>query len=288
MPPSRLRTLTLPIAGLILAACAGSTPTPEPTPPAQAKALLRITLQQAIPPSNTFSWLPNVVVTLDGRVLSGGAVPAIFPGPLVNPVVERQLTAGGWARIVAAARAFGLLSGARDFTGGALPPGSMTARLELAADGRVYDLVGDPSRVMVCVAAPCDPQPGTPEAFGGFMNRLGDLGSWLGADIGQEAMHVPDGYGILVGPPPADDQGMVQRPIDWPLAGGLAAFGKPLADGSGGRCGTVTGDDAAALRAGLGAATQLSKWRNPADGKFHGLMVRPLLPGDGDPCVGLV
>lgn len=288
MRPSRPRLVSLPLAGVLLAACTGSAPTPEPTPPAEAKALLRVTMQQALPPPGMFGWLPSVVISLDGRVLSGGAVPAIFPGPLVSPVVERQLTAAGWAKIVAAARALGLLSGASDFTGGALPPGSMTARLELVADGRVFDLVGDPNRVMVCITAPCDPQPGTPEAFGGFLGRLGDLGSWLGADIGPESIHVPAGYGIVVGPPPADDLGLVQPPIDWPLAGGFAAFGKALADGSGGRCGSVTGADAAALRAAFNAANQLTKWRDPTDGTFHGLVVRPLLPGDGDPCEGLV
>lgn len=290
MPASRLRPVVLSLAGVLLAACAGATPTPEPTPPAEARALLRVTMQQALPPPSTFSWLPSVVITLDGRVLSGGAVPAIFPGPLVNPVVERQLTAAGWAKIVAAARAFGLLGGASDFTGGAMPPGSMTARLQLVADGRVYDLVGDPNRVMVCITTPCDPQPGTPEAFGGFLNRLGDLASWLGADIGPEAIHVPEGYAILVGAPPADDPNLPQPPIDWPLAGGFAAFGKPLVDGSGGRCGTVTGPDAAALlRPALNAATQLTRWRDVADGgAFHGLVVRPLLPGDDDPCQGLV
>jgi hypothetical protein len=283
--PSSLRLLALPLAGVMLAACAGTAPTSEPTPPAEAKALLRVSMQQAIPPPNTFGWMPSVVVTLDGLVLSGGAVPAIFPGPLVSPVVQRQLTPTGWSKLVTAARALGLLSGARDFTGGAAP-GSMTARLELAADGRVYDLIGDPNRVMVCITAPCDPQPGSPEAFGGFLTRLTDL-TWLGADVGPEQMYVPAGYGLLVGEPPAEAQDLAQQAIDWPLPGGFAAFGKALSDGSGGRCGTVTGADADSLRPALNAANQLTKWRDPTHGTFHGLIVRPLLPGDGDPCEGL-
>lgn len=289
MRAPRLR-LTVPLAVALLAGCAGASPSPspEPTPPPDAQVRLRVTMVQALPPPATFSWLPSVVITLDGRVLSGGAVPAIFPGPLVMPVVERRITPDGWATIVAAARAAGLLGAVRDFTGGMLAPGSAAARLEIVADGRVYDLMGDPNRVMVCIQAPCNPQPGTPEAFGGFVSRLSDLGSWLGADLAQEGLHVPAGYALLVGAPPADDLGLVQPPIAWPLAGGLAAFGKPLADGSGGRCGTVAGDDLAALRPALNAANQLTKWRDPADGSFHGLLVQPLLPGDGDPCEGLV
>ncbi len=287
MPVTRRTRPLLLLAGVMLAACGGAAPSPEPTPPAEAKALLRVTLQQALPPPSQFGSLPSVVVTLDGRVLAGGAIAASYPGPLVSPIVERQLTAAGWAKIATAARALGLLSGARDFTGGQLPPGSVTARLEIAADGRVYDLTGDPNRIMVCVTAPCDPEPGSPEAFGGFLTRLSDL-TWLGADAGAERPHAPTGYGILVGPPPVNDMDLVQPVIDWPLPGGFAQFGKALLDGSGGRCGTVTGDDAAAMRPALNSANQLTEWRDPADATLHGLTVRPLLPGDGDPCAGLV
>ena len=289
MRPTRLRLVTIALFAALLAACSGSapSPSPEPTPPDEAQARLRVTAVQALPPPATFGWMPSVVITLDGRVLTGGAVPAIFPGPLVGPVVERQLTPNGWSRIVAAAREAGLLGGMRDFTGGAMPPGSMATRLEIVADGRVHDLTGDASRIMVCVQAPCDPQPGTPEAFGGFVSRLSDLGSLLGADIGPESMHAPAGYAILVGPIP-DDQGLAQPPLAWPFEAGFAGFGKPLADGSGGRCGTVTGEEAAALGPALTAATSITRWRDPADGSFHGLTVRPMLPGDGDPCEGLV
>jgi hypothetical protein len=284
------RFLTVSFAAALLAACSSAAPSPSPDPsaPPDAQVRLRVSPVQALPPSATFGRLPSALISLDGRVLSGGAVPAIFPGPLVIPIVERRITPNGWARIVGAAREAGLLSGVRDFTGGSLAPGSMAARLEIAADGRVYDLTGDPSRIMVCVTTPCNPQPGTPEAFGGFVSRLNDLGSWLGADLGAEALHVPVGYAVVVGPPPANEQGLAQPPMAWPLAGGFASFGKLLADGSGGRCGTLTGADVGALRPALQAANQLTKWRDPADGTFHGLVVRPLLPGDGDLCEGLV
>jgi hypothetical protein len=293
MPASRLHLLSLPIAGMLLAACGSASPSPspspEPTPPAEAGVRLRVTMVQALPPAATFGLLPSVVITLDGRVLTGGAVPAIFPGPLVMPVIEQPITPAGWARIVAAARDAGLLAGARDFTGGGMPPGSLTARLEIVADGRLFDLVGDPNRIMVCVTAPCIPQPGTPEAFGGFLSQLTNLSGWLDArDLGPQGVYAPAGYGLIVGPPPVNNDNLVQRDIAWPLDGGFAAFGTALADGSGRRCGMVSGDAAAALRPALLAANQLTKWRDPVDGSFHGLTVQPLLPGDGDPCEGLV
>ncbi|HXG25873.1 MAG TPA: hypothetical protein VNL94_03355, partial [Candidatus Binatia bacterium] len=130
MRASPVRLVTLALAAVLLAACSGAgpsqSPTPEPSPPADARVRLRVTAVQALPPPATFNWLPSIVITLDGRVLTAGAVPAIFPGPLVNPIVERQISAAGWARVVEAARAAGLLGGASDFTGGQMPPGSIT------------------------------------------------------------------------------------------------------------------------------------------------------------------
>ena len=111
--------------------------------------------------------------------------------------------------------------------------------------------------------------------------------SWLATEVGQEAPYVPERYGVVVGPVP-DDQGLAQPPMDWPFDDGFGAFGEPFADGSGFRCGTVTGDDAATFRAALEKATHATPWRDPLDGSLHGLTVRPFLPGDGDPCAGVV
>lgn len=289
MPTTWRPIAGLPLAMLLLAACAGSTPspTPEPSPPADAAFRLRITTVQALPPSATFGWLPQLVITADGRVLQTGAVPAVFPGPLVQPIFARQLSPNGWARIVAAARAAGLLTGAIDFTGGQMPPGSAAVRLQIVADGRIYEMTGDPSRVIQCIQAPCVAPPGTPEAFAGFLQAVSDPASIAGAaELGPDQAYVPGGYAILVGPV-ADDQGVPQPPMAWPL-GGLAAFGTALGDGTGGRCGIVTGQDAATLHAPLAAARQTTPWRDPADGSLRGLVVRVLLPGDSNPCEGLV
>ena len=286
-----MRATAVALATVLLAACgaaASPSPSPEPEPPAEAKIRLRVTAVQALPPSATFNWMPQVLITLDGKVLQAGAIPAIFPGPLVNPIFERQLSADGWARIVDAARAAGLLGINRDFTGGQMPPGSQATRLELVADGRVYDLIGDAGRQIVCVQAPCNAPPGTPEAFAGFVNQLYDVVTMVGAgNLGPERPHDPVGYAVLVGGPP-DDQGLDQPVIDWPFPAGFAAFGQPLADGTGGRCGTISGADVGLVQPAFTAATQITPWRDPVDDTQHGLIVRPLLPGDGDPCESLV
>jgi hypothetical protein len=292
MRATGLHLVSLSVAAVLVAACSGTAPSPSPSPepsvPANARFLLRVTQVQALPPEATFGWLPSVLVTLEGRVLTGGAVPAIFPGPLVNPIVGRRIGPAGWARVVEAARAAGLLGGGTDFTGGRMPPGSMVSRLEIVAGGRLYELTGDASRIMTCITTPCEPQPGTPEAFAGFLNRLTDLASLVGGDqLGPEAMYAPLGYAIIAGPPP-DQQGLEQPILPWPLVPAFADFGVPLADGSGDRCGTVSGDATAAVRPALAAANQLTRWRDRGDGSLHGFVVRPLLPGDEDPCLGLV
>ncbi len=303
MRASSIRLITLTAATTLLAACGGAAASPsQPASPspgvspgaspghdaAAAKVRLRVTAVQALPPAATFSSTPQVLITLDGRVLQGGAILMIFPGPLVNPIFERQISPDGWNRLVEVARAAGLLGINSDFTGGQMPPGSVVTRLELVADGRVFDLIGDASRQMVCVQAPCNAPAGTPEAFAGFVNQLYDLTTMVGAgNLGPEQPHNPAGYAVLVGGPP-EDQDLDQRVIDWPLGAGFAAFGRPLADGTGGRCGTITGADVGLVRPAFTAATQITPWRDPVDGSEHGLIVRPLLPGDGDPCEGLV
>lgn len=287
MPRPPLRFLAPLLGATLLAACSGSvTPTPEPTPPAEAAFLLRVTQIQALPPRALFGSIPSVVITLDGRVLTGGAVPAIFPGPLVMPIVEQQLTPAGWAQVVAAARAAGLLSGAHDFTGGAMPPGSAATRVQLVADGHVYDFTGDQGRIMVCITTPCDPQPGTPEAFGGFLSKVTNLGSWLAGQLGASGIYVPTGYAVIVGRAP-DQQGLEQPILGWPFDIPLTEAGKPLADGSGERCTTLTDSNLVVLGPRLTSANQLTRWRD-AVGTVRGLTVVPLLPGDGDLCEALV
>jgi hypothetical protein len=132
------------------------------------------------------------------------------------------------------------------------------------------------------------PPPGTPEAFAGFLSRLVDLSSWLRGELGPERTYVPASLAILVGDPPRPEPGLGGPAVEWPLAGGLTAFGRALADGSGERCGTVAGADAVALWPHLQAATQLTAWSDPVDDSLHGIAVRPLLPGDDDPCAAVV
>jgi hypothetical protein len=294
---TRIRPALLAALALVVAACASGAPSPaspgpSPSPgPDDAAFLLRATSTQALPPLALFAWGPSLLITADRRAITTGPVPAIYPGPLVVPLLERPISEAGWRTIVDAARAAGLLTGQADFSGGALMPGGIAARLEIVVDGVRYDLVGDPSQLVRCgegIGCP-DPAPGTAAAFAAFWMRLTDLGGWLAGEIGPETAHEPSAYALLVGPPPAEAPPLDQPPATWPLATPLADLGRPVRGEPSLRCGIVSGVDAAALRPLVDAASQLTPWLDPAaPGREHGLTARVLLPGDEDPCAGLV
>jgi hypothetical protein len=293
-PRPAVRRLALPIVAVALVAACGSgspsvapptaspvNPTPvisTPTqPPADAGSYwLRMTTWQAIPPLDLFGVTPTAVITADGDYLLPGAVPAIFPGPLVAPLFARQVSDAGRAQILAWADELGLLGGETDFTGGLLVPGGVTGRIELTVDGRLVTLTGLPEAVVGA-------DPGTPEAFGEFWWRIASLPETLAGELGPEGPYAPTGYALLVGPAPAPHDGLSGAIADWPLEAALGSFGEPVANGTA-RCGLVEGEDAAALRPALEAANQLTQWtQDPETSATFGVTVRPIVAGE-NPC----
>lgn len=269
-------------AGLVVAACSaapGPSPSPAPTDPPDALRL-RLTITQAIPPEQRFGWFAQVAITNDGILVVPGAVPAIYPGPLVTPLWGRAVSDAGWAAIVALARELGLLVDGAQFVDGAPAPGAMLGRIEILVDGRVLTINGDPEAQIMCITTPCDPPPGTAAAFGEFWRRASDLATWMPGQLGPEREYLPAGYAILVGPPGVPEAGIQPQVMEWPLEADLATFGIPVPGGAL-RCGEVTGDDAATLGPALRAANQLTQWaQDPTAAARYGFVVRPLLPGE--------
>lgn len=286
MHPSRFRFAPFALAAVLLAACSGSASTPSPTPqpsPADETLLLRLTTTQAIAPIEQFGWGPSVAITSDGVVVTPGAVPAIYPGPLLTPLWGRQLTQNGWAMIVAKAKALGLLVDNGNFAGDAAKPGAALGRIDIFADGKPWTITGDPDSQIMCITTPCDPAPGTPPAFGAFWRAVSDLAAWMPANLGKEAPYRPAAYALLVGPAPVAEAGIVPGIADWPLEAPLATIGDPVAN-TGRRCAIVAGADAETLRPALEAANQLTQWvQDPTASASFGLQVRSLLPGE-NPC----
>jgi len=292
-----IRVAVLPLLAVLIAGCGAAAPssspaaaTPTPPPPTPVVPLpssvapvglgywLRMTTSQAIPPIQRFSVAPTSLITADGRYLVPGAIPMIYPGPLVTPLFARQLSDAGREQIVGWAKELGLLDGNTDFTGAGAGPGGVTGTIELTVDGTLAKLTGVPE-----AATDASPAPGSPAAFTELWRRVASLPDTLPGELGPEQPYEPDGYALLVGPPPVPPQGLKGNLQDWPLDAPLATFGRPVADGSV-RCGSVFGEDAAALDHSFENANQLSQWVQDADANAtFGLTVRPIVPGE-DPC----
>jgi hypothetical protein len=289
---------------LVVAACGGAAGTaspttapptgvPEPEPsggPAADGFVIHASWTQALPPRELFGNIPVLVVTAGGLVLTQGAMIEIYPGPLVAPIVERPISPDGVAALLAAAKEAGILVQGGDFTGGSMPLGAAAGRLRIVVDGVTYDLVGDTNAAVPCPPTETCPKPvpGTPAAFATFWYQLLDMASWLEPELGPEADHVPASYAMIVGPPPEPWEG--EAPVVWPVAEpALDAFGAPVRGEPATRCGVADGDLATALRPLFADATQLTPWVATATASAtHGMTVRPLLPGDEDPCAPIV
>lgn len=251
---------------------------PSPSPQAGADFWLRMSTFQAIPPVNLFAMGPAAVIDGAGMYIVPGAVPAIYPGPLVTPLFARQVSDAGLETIIGWADELGLLTGSTDFTDGGGIPGGVTGTIELTVDGRLVTLAGIPDMVVP------DPAPGSPQAFAELWRRVAALSETLPGELGPEAPYAPSGYAILVGPPPVPEAGVPANIADWPLDLPVATFGGPVQGGSY-RCGLVEGEDAVTLGPALGAANQLTQWvQDPETSATFGLTVRPIVAGE-NPCL---
>ena len=290
-------TLALALAACSSAAPATPAPTPATPPPtgapsspavpsADANAAtywLRLTTTQALPPLNLFANAAPLVITGSGQLVTTGAVPAIFPGPLVVPLVGRTITDAGRAKIVELATSLGLLGRQTDFAANGGLAGGVIAHVEITVNGRLVTLSGSPDAAASCAAATCSPAPSTPEAFGAFWRQLLDPGSWLGSELGAETPYTPTAYSILVGKAPVPDPTLGANIADWPLDAPLATLGVPVANGQA-RCATVIGATATTLGAAFAKANTLSQWtQDPTASASFGLTIRALVPGE-DAC----
>jgi hypothetical protein len=240
---------------------------------------MRLSTWQAIPPQNLFGVPNTAVIDGDGVLVLPGAVPAIFPGPLVAPLFGRQVSDEGKAQILEWARTHGMLDGETDFTGGGGMAGGITGRIELTVDGERVTLTGIPGDTPVTG----DVAPGTPAAFSSLWWTLADLPGNLNTELGPEGLYTPAGYAILVGEPPAPEPGMGGDVMVWPLDTPVNEFGTEVLSGTG-RCGLAIGEDGVIMGEAVAQANQLTQWTaTPETSATFGLTVRPIAWGE-DPC----
>jgi hypothetical protein len=279
------------------AAPSGSPSSPAPTastvPPsstapsagpsaALASLILKVSSEGGfINPAATIATLPSVAVYADGRIITPGAIDAMAPGPLVVPVVVRNVGAAGAASILAAVRHAGLDKPA---TGGGpgVPGDSGTTVFTVIVDGTTTTtrLTGNGPGV----GGPGGPTVGSadPHRTAAFdlLNRLVDPNETWGAPAAPPTSFVPVGYRVYVAPA-ASGTDQAGKPVQWPLSTPLGEFGTPAVPDrgiAGLRQGVILGADAASVRPILEAARTSTPFTS--GGKSYTLYVRPLLPDE--------
>lgn len=260
---------------------ATASPSVAPSPsPTAAVPLLKIASEGGfIGPTATLAGLPTVAVYSDGRIFTPGAVPAIYPGPLLQPLAVRDVGPSGAKAILDAIRKAGVDKPGGGDTGVAADTGTV-----------VFTVVIDGETITTRFAG-MGGGPGRPGGGGNpasaaaldLLTRVTDPTETWGSASAPETTYVPTAFRVFVVPGgPAADPTASQSPLAWPLATTLDAFGTPAVPDrgiAGLRTGVISGTDAATLAPFLARATTLTPIAS--GGQEYTLHVRPLLPDEG-------
>ncbi|HET7141450.1 MAG TPA: hypothetical protein VFJ03_03090 [Candidatus Limnocylindria bacterium] len=277
--------MTLILVALILAACArnGGT-TPDPDAPDPDTTVLKVEVRGGfVGPDVLLGQLPSFALLGDGRVLHPGAVPAIFPGPLLAPLQQRQLNAEGIRRVLAEVSATGLFGTSRELR---------SAPVADAPDTIFTLRIGDRLTVITVYALGISHGAGMSaeearayQTLGALNERLMSLEQWLPASAWADREAVayrPDAYRLRVLETDANEQeptGIGFNLAAWPGQTGPAGG---AAEAGGGRCLIVSGDEADRWTAAFAKANQLTRWTR--GGLRYQIQPRPLLPDEPREC----
>lgn len=224
-----------------------------------------------VAPGTLFVSTPTLMITGDGRVIEPGAVPAVYPGPLLPALFERSIDDGGIEALLSAAQKAGMLASAPDY--------QLHAGIGIAdAPDTVLTINANNAQYLhrAYALGMADDPSSTPAraALSAFLATLGDLASVVGAEhLGASQPLVADLYRFQAN---VVDPAMFTDPaptlVAWPASTGVA-----LKDVTGelGRCATV---DAASVGDLFATATQLTLFQEA--GVTYQLSAVAVLPGD--------
>ncbi len=218
-----------------------------------------------VPAGFAFVNTPALLVSGDGRVFAPGAVPAIFPGPLLPSVMVRSITEDGIQALLGAAQRAGLLAAPPDYTGGDNIADAPNTVVTINALGGTFVHSG----YALGIDSPESP---ARQKLLDVATTLTDLPAAAGAaNLGAEQPFVPASYRLqarVVDPSELTGQEPAPSLVDWPAGAGIA-----LADAT--TCARV---DAAAVGS-LFIDAKQNTYFNEGDIVYQ-LAVAGVLPGD--------
>jgi hypothetical protein len=285
---SRLaRPAALLAVAVMAAACVGGAgaagPTPSPDPEDPDQVIFRVSWEGGfVTPEMLLGRLPVIAVYADGRVITLGPVPAIFPGPFMPNLLQQTLSPEALEGLIQLARDKDLLKDVTyDFPGIADAADTV---LEINVDGKSYRLSAYAlAEAVDGGVAPAIEVPPADIAGRAAMREFIDALTQIPADDFVDEQH-PYDFGALrlyvTKAAIVEDSEFPgeQPPIAWPLDD-LATAGEPVENSPvGARCLVVEGDDLATIRPLLEGANQLSVFES--EGEFYSLIPRPLYPDE--------
>jgi len=284
--------LSLTLAAMLLAACAGAGAPPKQIEhPIGEAVILRISYSGGfVGPGFDLLNHPTFSLLGDGRVIVPGAHDLIFPGPALPVMNVRRLTESGIQAILAELAASGLFVEDLDLRG--------AANCVADASDVIFAFHADQRDVTVTVyglgildaGSSCNGVSADELAMHVTLNRLtarlSDLDSWLPAGSWSEEWQTfrPRAMRLIVRNADADEpdgSGIPSSLVAWPASSDPATFGAET--GFGLRCGVVAGAEADEWYDLLGAANQLTRFTR--DDHRYVVSVRFLLPDEPPECV---
>ena len=280
-PAALLAVAAVAVACVGSAGAAGSTPSPKPVDP--DKVIFHVSWDGGfVTPETLLGRVPMVVVYADGRVITQGPVPMIYPGPFMPNLQERTISPDALDRLIALAREKDLLKDVRyDFPGIADAADTV---LEINLDGKSYRLTayalaeaGMEGEMAPAVEVPPADKAGR-TAMREFIDALMAIPETDYVD--QPHSYAFEALRLYVKPADIVDNSEFpgeQPPIAWPL-GDLATAGTAIDNPSVERCLVVDGVNLATVLPLLQGANQLAVFES--EGAFYSLVPRPLYPDE--------
>ena len=246
-------------------------PTSAPTPAVDvSQAVVKIEqVGGMLPPWETLGFYPSVALYDDGRLITQGPQIDIYPGPALPNLQVTQLTQDGVLQVLDWAAEAGLTGPDRQLGEPSFDAGQTVFTVTSAA-GTHRSSVPDLSL--------SDPDIG---ALRQFQDLMMNLRAFLGDDVvGDDQPYAFDRLRVIS---MLADPGNVVDPelgstLEWPLDEPLATLGTSISEPANYRCGSIEGDDLAALMPLLQQANELTLWQSEKE--LYQLELRPLLPDE--------
>jgi hypothetical protein len=229
-----------------------------------------------VPVEFTLRSVPSVSLMGDGTLIVEGPMIEIYPSPALPNLQQTRIAQDGVQAILEEARKAGLLGEDATYDYPCVADAATTT-FTIVAEGRTHTVSAyalDPGFEAGCAGVDTEAR----AALFDFEMKVGGLHEWLPeGSVGREEPFTASEMRVYVSRYRGQPD-LPQTAVEWPLSEPLSAFGEPVANVEGTRCGVVAGEDLATLLVEAGSTNQLTPWTS--DGDQFALIFRPMLPDE--------